>query len=154
MWIQQYLLKKKNNCCLKQLGFMMHCLADYCSKAHAVLTQEKPKRIHRHQFVHSTELRIHAGQTRKNVKVIARTFILQMKYCIGSKLGFILLLFRHDRSSSYTCLQKTTRFHFKTLLSRILYNLVLPHTSVVSFPVYPVIPRQSLVIPVSPQGLS
>lgn len=68
MWIQQYLLEKKNNCFLKQLGFMIHCLADYCSKAHTVLTQEKPKRIHEHQLMHKTELRIHADQTRKKYK--------------------------------------------------------------------------------------
>lgn len=154
MWIQQYSLKKKNNCFLKQLGFMIHCLADYCSKAHTVLIQEKPKRIHGHQVMHNTELRIHTGQTRKNIKVIGCTFILQMKSCNCSKLFFILLLFRHDHGLSCSWLKKTTRFHFKVFLSRILYNLVLPHTSAVSFPVHLVIPMQSLVILVSLQGLS
>lgn len=64
-WIQQYLLKKKNNCFLKQSGFTIDCLADYCSKAHTVLIEEKPKHTHGHQLMHNTELRVHAGQTRK-----------------------------------------------------------------------------------------
>lgn len=62
--------EKKNNCFLKQLGFMLHCLADYCSKAHTVLIQEKPKRIYGHQVMHITELRIHPSQTRENIKII------------------------------------------------------------------------------------
>lgn len=62
--------EKKNNCFLKQLGFMLHCLADYCSKAHTILIQEKPKCIYGHQVMHVTELRIHPSQTRKNIKII------------------------------------------------------------------------------------
>lgn len=73
MWIQQYLLEKKNNCLLKQLGFMINFLADYCSKAHTVLIQEKPKRIHEHQFMQSTELSIHTDQTKKKYKIITHT---------------------------------------------------------------------------------
>lgn len=53
-----------------QLGFMINCLADYCSKAHTVLIQEKPKRIHEHQLMHNTELRIHTNQTKKKYKII------------------------------------------------------------------------------------
>lgn len=72
MWIQQYLLKKKNNCFLKQLGFVIYCLADYCSKAHTVFLQ-KPKRIHGQQVMLNTELRIHMGQTRDNKNIIGHT---------------------------------------------------------------------------------
>ena len=122
MWIQQYLLEKKNNCFLKQLGFMIHCLADYCSKAHTVLTQEKPKRIHEHQLMHKTELRIHADQTRKKYKN-NQTYQISLFYkrnpvSVANRF-FTLLLFRNNHSWSCSCLKMESGCFPKIFLPRI-----------------------------------
>lgn len=114
--------EKKNNCFLKQLGFMLHCLADYCSKAHTVLIQEKPKRIHGHQVVHITELRIHPGQTRKNIKII----LWFHKWNPVSIANWVLYCCFLDMITLWVVFKNTTRFHFKNFCSRTLYNLALP----------------------------